>query len=244
MYKRIRVNTLAPEYEKVLDIYEIDKYGNVYGNNGMELVQSFNSSGYKQVSLKLQSERRWKKCFVHRLVCYAFVKGHTKEKNEVDHLDGNKLNNRWNNLRWCTHTENMKNPNTVLKMLDSNSYGKCYVYDFRLNFIGVYTNMKEAQEELHRTFRGLNTRCKEYYLLQDTNLERILKINKKSVYHSIVITDIETHEKYYFYSKTEAAKFFNNKVNITQAIQKNWTIRGKYKVRILNYKKLIGMLDL
>ena len=121
---------------------------------------------------------------------------------------------------------------------------KCYVYDFRLNFIGVYTNMKEAQEKLHRTFRGLNTRCKEYYLLQDTNLERILKINKKSVYHSIVITDIETHEKYYFYSKTEAAKFFNNKVNITQAIQKNWTIRGKYKVRILNYKKLIGMLDL
>ena len=39
-------------------------------------------------------------------------------------------------------------------------------------------------------------------------------------------------------------KFFDNKVNITQAIQKNWTVRGKYKVRILNYKKLIGMLDL
>lgn len=244
MYKRIRVNTLAPEYEKVLDIYEVDKYGNVYGKDGMELVQSFNSSGYKQVSLKITGERRWKKCFVHRLVCYGFVNGHTKERNEVDHIDTNKLNNKWYNLRWCSRKENMENILTVEKMWDSNSKGKCYVYDFRLNFVGAYTNMKEAQTELHRVFRGLNTRCKEYYLLQDTNLERILKINKKSIYHSIVITDVETHKKYYFYSKTEAAKFFNNKINITQAIQKNWTVRGKYKIRILNYKKLIGMLDL
>lgn len=60
MYERKKVNTLATEYEQVLDIYEIDKYGNVYGKDGMELVQSFNSSGYKQVALKLQGERRWK----------------------------------------------------------------------------------------------------------------------------------------------------------------------------------------
>lgn len=244
MYERKKVNTLATEYEQVLDIYEIDKYGNVYGKDGMELVQSFNSSGYKQVALKLQGERRWKKCFVHRLMAYAFVKGHTEERNIVDHIDGNKLNNKPNNLRWCTQKENMANENTVEKMWDANGKGKCYVYDFRLNFVGAFTNMKEAQDELHRTFRGLNTRCKEYYLLQDTNLERVLKINKKCMYHSIVIIDIETHKKYYFYSKTEAMKFFNGKVNITQAIQKNWTVRGKYKVRILNYKKLIGMLDL
>ena len=37
MYERIKVNTLAKEYEQVLDIYEVDKYGNVYGNNGIEL---------------------------------------------------------------------------------------------------------------------------------------------------------------------------------------------------------------
>lgn len=244
MYERKKVNTLAPEYEQVLDIYEVDKYGNVYGNNGIELKQSFNNAGYKQVSLKLKNERRWKKCFVHRLVGYGFVKGRTDERNEIDHIDTIKTNNKWYNLRWCNRKENMKNILTVEKMWDLNSNGKCYVYDFKLNFIGAFTNMKEAQNELHRTFRGLNTRCKEYYLLQDTNLERILNINKKSMYHSIVITDIETYKKYYFYSKTEASKFFNGKVNITQAIQKNWTVRGKYKVRILNYKKLIGMLDL
>lgn len=244
MYERKKVNTLAKEYEQILDIYEVDKYGNVYGKDGMELKQSLNSSGYKQVSLKLRNERRWKKCFVHRLVGYGFVHGYTEEKNEIDHIDGNKIHNKWYNLRWCTRKENMKNEITVERMWNQNSNGKCYVYDYRLNYIGAYTNVKEAQNELHRTFRGLNTRCKEYYILQDTDLSRILKINKKSSYHSIVVTDIETHKKYYFYSKTQAMKFFDNKVNITQAIQKNWTVRGKYKVRILNYKKLIGMLDL
>ena len=160
MYERKKVNTLATEYEQVLDIYEIDIYGNVYGKDGMELVQSFNSSGYKQVALKLQGERRWKKCFVHRLMAYAFVKGHTEERNIVDHIDGNKLNNKPNNLRWCTQKENMANENTVEKMWDANGKGKCYVYDFRLNFVGAYTNMKEAQVELHRTFRGFITRYK------------------------------------------------------------------------------------
>lgn len=244
MYERIRVNTLAPEYENLLDIYEVDKYGNVYGNNGIELVQSFNSSGYKQVSLKEQNKRRWKKCFIHRLVAYAFVDGKTEQRIEVDHIDGNKLNNKWDNLRWCTRKENMQNPNTVEKMWDANGGGKCYAYDFRLNYVGAYTNLREAQSTLQRAFRGLNTRCKEYYLLEDTNLERVLKINRKCNYHSVVVTDVETHKKYYFYSKVQASKFFNNRINITQAIQKNWTVQGKYKIRVLNYKKLIGMLDL
>ena len=36
MYERKKVNTLAKEYEQILDIYEVDKYGNVYGKDGME----------------------------------------------------------------------------------------------------------------------------------------------------------------------------------------------------------------
>ena len=77
MYERKKVNTLAKDYEQVLDIYEVDKYGNVYGKDGNELKQSYNSTGYKQVALKLKGERRWKKCFVHRLVGYGFVSGHS-----------------------------------------------------------------------------------------------------------------------------------------------------------------------
>lgn len=44
---------------------------------------------------------------VHRLVAQLFVpnpNGYT----EVDHIDCDKTNNRADNLRWCTHAENMQ----------------------------------------------------------------------------------------------------------------------------------------
>lgn len=243
MYERKKVNTLAKEYEQVLDIYEVDKYGNVYGNDGNELKQSYNSTGYKQVSLKLKGERRWKKCFVHRLVGYGFVLGHSEKYNEIDHIDTNKTNNKYNNLRWTDRKGNMSNIITRSNMWGANGV-QCYVYDFQLKFIGKFDSLIDAEKEIGRTIRGINTRVMEYYILEDSNLSRVLKINRKQKIQSVVITDMETKQKFYFYSNREARRFFDNKVNITQAIQHNWTVRGKYKVRNLNYKKLIGMLDL
>lgn len=242
MYERIKVNTLDG-YEQVLDIYEIDKYGNVYGKNGIELKQTYNSTKYKQVSLKLKNKRRWKKCFVHRLVALAFVDGRTKEFDEVDHKDTNKENNKWYNLKWTDRKGNMNNENTIVNMWGMNGI-VCYVYDYRLNFIGKFESLSDAEKEIGETIKAINIRTKKHYILDEPNLSLVLKINKKQKIQSVVITDIETHEKFYFHSNREARKFFNNKVNITQAIQKNWTVKGKYKVRSLNYKKLIGMLDL
>ena len=243
MYERKKVNTLSKEYEQVLDIYEVDKYGNVYGANEMELKQGYNNSGYKQVSLKLKNKRRWKKCLVHRLVGFAFVDGYTEEQNEIDHIDAVKTHNIWTNLRWVSRKENMSNENTVYRMWNQNGE-ECYVYDYLLNFVGKFGSMIEAEKEIGITIHGINTRIKEYYILDKPDLQLILKINRKQKLQSIVITDIETHEKRYFYSNREARRFFDNRVNITQAIQKNWTVKGRYKVRALNYKKLIGTLDL
>lgn len=243
MYERKRVNTLAQEYEQVLDIYEVDRYGCVYGSDGIELKQSYNSSGYKQVSLKIKNKRRWKKCFVHRLVGYGFVDGYSETNNIIDHKDTNKTNNIYTNLRWTTQKGNMNNEITRYNIWGINGT-RCYVYDYLLNFIGVFDSMSDAEKEVDHTIKGINIRVGEYYILEKPDLNLVLKINKKQKLQSIVITDIFTHEKFYFYSNREARRFFDNKVNITQAIQKNWTVRGRYKVRNLNYKKLIGMLDL
>jgi hypothetical protein len=244
MYERKKVNTLSG-YENVLDIYFVDKYGNVYGNDGIELVKNYNTSGYFQVALKIKNKRRWKKSFVHRLVALAFVDGMTVEKDIVDHIDGDKNNNYYKNLRWCTQKENMHNPNTVEKMwLNDTKCHECYVYDYLLNYIGHYDSLTEASKEIDATIEGLDVRVKEYYVLSNRNLETVLKINRKQRLQSVVITDINTHEKFYFYSNRCARRFFDNKINITDAIQKNTTVYGRYKVRSLNYKKLIGMLDL
>lgn len=243
MYERIKVNTLLG-YENVLDIYTIDKYGNCYGKNEMELSQGINSAGYPQLKLKVKNERRWKHALVHRLVGLAFVEGRTEDLNELDHIDGNRKNNHYANLRWTNRKGNMSNPTTKEKMLAGKNGKTCYVYDFMLNFIGEFNSINQASLAINREIHYINSRVKDYYILDSQDLSKILDINKKQKLTSIVITDIETHEKMYFYSNREARRFFDNKINITQAIQKNWTVKGKYKVRNLNYKKLIGMLDL
>lgn len=62
---------------------------------------STNNYGYQQVGCKGSCT------LVHRLVAMAFVPN-PNNYNEVDHLDGDKLNNSYHNLAWTTHSVNMQ----------------------------------------------------------------------------------------------------------------------------------------
>lgn len=240
MYEKTKVNTLLG-YENVLEVYEIDKYGNVYGTNGITLKDFDNGRGYKLVSLKLQDKRKWKKAYKHRLVALAYIPN-PDNLPEVNHKDEDKTNNAVNNLEWCTGRYNC-NYGTRNERVSRSKGNMCFVYDYKLNYIGEFYSVKQASEHTGVDLK-LNTKVKQYFCLSTNDVSVIPRIVRKTKAVSVVITNIYTHEKQYFYSNREARRFFDNKVNITQAIQGNWTVRGKYKVRILNYKKLIDSLDL
>jgi hypothetical protein len=65
---------------------------------------SLKKSGYYEVSLKNKEGRKY--FLIHRLVALYFVP-QKEGANEVNHIDGNKLNNNASNLEWVTRNENL-----------------------------------------------------------------------------------------------------------------------------------------
>ena len=108
----------AEVWKQYLDTqYEVSNLGNVRNKNTkVVLSQEDTGNGYLCVGLQMD-KGVYKKTRVHRMVAMAFLEfQRTEERNEVDHINGNKSDNSVDNLRWCTHKENMNNPVTLRKI--------------------------------------------------------------------------------------------------------------------------------
>jgi len=85
--------------------YEVSDTGlikSLVGKKERILVQRMDKYGYKRIDL-----RPMKTMFIHRLVAEAFIPN-PDNKPQINHKDGNKLNNLISNLEWCTRDENMR----------------------------------------------------------------------------------------------------------------------------------------
>ena len=105
-----------PEWKPVVgyeNLYEVSSVGEVRfagksHANGRPLfrraVPPQLVKGYARVKLWKDHEVRY--WFVHRLVAYAFWGSPSKGKDQIRHLDGNRLNNRVENLAWGNPWDN------------------------------------------------------------------------------------------------------------------------------------------
>lgn len=86
-------------------MFSISNYGNIRNDKtGIILKTQSNDKGYQVVRVTIN---RIKRTFrIHRLVAEYFL-DNPEHKEQVNHIDCNKNNNRADNLEWCTNKENV-----------------------------------------------------------------------------------------------------------------------------------------
>lgn len=85
---------------------EVSNEGRLRSNlrDGRILKPSMDQKGY--LRLRMTIDRKKYSFKVHRLVAQAFIPN-PEDKPQVNHIDGNKQNNRADNLEWITNKENV-----------------------------------------------------------------------------------------------------------------------------------------
>jgi hypothetical protein len=137
-------------------------------DDGLVRKQKLNSRGYPQITLSKNGRKHT--FLIHRLVAMAFVKNPNKYK-EVNHKDGNKLNNKASNLEWVTRSENLihaiklglkvmpkytrnTHPNAKLKVNDIDLLRAQRISGFTYKEIGEYWGISIATA--HKIYNNAN----------------------------------------------------------------------------------------
>lgn len=120
--------------------------------------------GYKKVLLGNGINYK-KHFFIHRLIAEAFI-SKVEGKNIINHIDGNKANNKINNLEWCTYSENNK-----------------HAYDTGLNPKGENHGMNKFSKKTILEIRKIYVNGSREF--GSRSLARKFKMSKTNVLHIV-----------------------------------------------------------
>lgn len=99
---------MQEKYKILKDIdlkYAISNFGNIKNIVTNKILKpELTNKGYYRINLSINGIR--KKYYIHRLVALMFLENNDPKRNNVNHKDGNKLNNNVENLEWVTSSEN------------------------------------------------------------------------------------------------------------------------------------------
>ena len=82
--------------------YFVSESGGIF-RDGKELYTSLTNKGYKDGCISINGKR--KHLSIHRTVALLYVPN-PNNLPQVNHIDGNKLNNHYTNLEWVTNQQN------------------------------------------------------------------------------------------------------------------------------------------
>lgn len=117
-------------------------------------------NGYPMVNL---SNKNIKKTFyLHSIVANSFL-NKENEKYEIDHIDGNKVNNKLDNLRFVNHSENQKNRKIYCFKKKLPASGHHHIYLINKYFIVWFRHNKLNHWSCHKTLESALVKRDEVY---------------------------------------------------------------------------------
>lgn len=174
-------------WKVIEDNYEVSSIGRVKSGN---LLLKLRKTNYYRIHIGKRIER------VHRLVAKAFVENPNPEiYNIVNHKDGNKYNNHYTNLEWCTHQMN------IIHSIETGLYKSKKVthFDKHGKIIKIYRSVAEAAKELdidygniHLCCMGKQVSCKRgmhLFKFWEESDKNIIKIPKLPHIRAVLVTE-------------------------------------------------------
>lgn len=112
------------------------------------------NAGYRRVNIYM-GDGQIKHFKVSRLVAMLYV-SNQENKDTVNHIDGNKLNDKYTNLEWVTMQENTQHAYSMglaknAKGFDDSQQKPVVMFDNSGNRLGVYGSIREAVRETEYT---------------------------------------------------------------------------------------------
>lgn len=152
------------------DFFMVSNYGNIkmikkcsihrhFDGKETLITPNIGSWGYKVIRLTALNQS--KDFLVHRLVAMTFI-DNPAGKTQVNHIDGNKLNNRVDNLEWVTPSENIQHAydTGLISYYDKNhQFNPVYQFDLDGNFIQEWENMAAAGRALNINRASISQCC-------------------------------------------------------------------------------------
>ena len=145
-------------WKEVLDFpnYQISNLGRIRNINSNRILQPSLTCGYNKV--RLSNKGIVKDYLVHHLVFKHFSKEKYNADLVIDHIDGNKLNNNFNNLRLLSREENALM--AYYKTKTNSAIKPVLQFDKDMNFIQEFQSAREAARCLNLDSSTISKVCR------------------------------------------------------------------------------------
>ena len=194
IWKKIIINNIET-------FYSVSNYGEVRNDSTKTLLLgNISKNGYRMVHLRYRID---KMCSVHRLVMKAFKPCENMDNLQVNHIDGDKTNNRLDNLEWSTALENMQH--SYKMKLQKREMMPCYQYDLEGKFIKSFINAHVAAKELNIDYTNI-WRC----VTEQQNHYKIWQFKKYKKDKIAPWHNTKANAVYLYNDKGEFIKKFNS----------------------------------